>query len=64
MNELSMQRCEVILYILDQVKYDIYHMIQFFGNLKISKLYLFYIHETITVLVSRAQKYIWKLYEI
>ncbi|CAF3441824.1 unnamed protein product [Rotaria sp. Silwood1] len=35
MNELKMQGCEVIIYILNQVGDDIYHAIKFFGNVKI-----------------------------
>jgi hypothetical protein len=39
MNELKMQGCEVIIYILNQVGDDIYHAIKFFGNVKIGKRY-------------------------
>jgi hypothetical protein len=39
MNELKMQGCEVIIYILNQVGDDIYHAIKFFGNVKNSKRY-------------------------
>jgi len=35
MNELKMQGCEVIIYILNQVGDDIYHAIKFFGNVKL-----------------------------
>ena len=37
MNELKMQGCEVIIYILNQVGDDIYHAIKYFGNVKIGK---------------------------
>jgi hypothetical protein len=37
MNELKMQGCEVIIYILNQVGDDIYHAIKFFGNVKLGK---------------------------
>ncbi len=37
MNELKMQGCEVIIYILNQVGDDIYHVIKFFGNIKLGK---------------------------
>jgi hypothetical protein len=39
MNELKMQGCEVIIYILNQVGDDIYHAIKYFGNVKIGKRY-------------------------
>jgi hypothetical protein len=39
MNELKMQGCEVIIYILNQVRDDIYHAIKFFGNIKIGKTF-------------------------
>ncbi len=39
MNELKMQGCEVIIYILNQVGDDIYHAIKYFGNVKIGKTY-------------------------
>ncbi|CAF3074354.1 unnamed protein product, partial [Rotaria sp. Silwood2] len=35
MNELKMQEYKVIIYILDQVGDDIYHLIKYFGNIKI-----------------------------
>jgi len=35
MNELKMQGCEVIIYILNQVGDEIYHAIKFFGNVKL-----------------------------
>ncbi|CAF2543360.1 unnamed protein product [Rotaria sp. Silwood2] len=35
MNELKMQEYEVIIYILDQVDDEIYHLIKYFGNIKI-----------------------------
>ncbi|UJR23980.1 hypothetical protein I4U23_026946 [Adineta vaga] len=35
MNELKIQGCEVIIYILNQVGDDIYHAIKFFGNVKL-----------------------------
>ncbi|CAF1268322.1 unnamed protein product [Rotaria sp. Silwood1] len=35
MNELKMLGCEVIIYILNQVGDDIYHVIKFFGNIKL-----------------------------
>ena len=38
MNELKMQGCEVIIYILNQVGDDIYHAIKFFGNVKLGSL--------------------------
>ena len=37
MNELKMQGCEVIIYILNQVGDDIYHAIKFFGNVKLGQ---------------------------
>jgi hypothetical protein len=39
MNELKIEGCEVIIYILDQVRDDIYHVIKFFGNVKIGKTF-------------------------
>ncbi|CAF3792637.1 unnamed protein product [Rotaria socialis] len=35
MNELKMLGCEVIIYILNQVGEDIYHVIKYFGNVKL-----------------------------
>jgi eukaryotic translation initiation factor 2C len=35
MNELKIQGCEVIIYILNQVGDDIYHAIKYFGNVKL-----------------------------
>jgi len=35
MNELKIQGCEVIIYILNKVGDDIYHAIKFFGNVKL-----------------------------
>lgn len=35
MNEMKMEGCEVIIYILNQVGDDIYHAIKFFGNIKL-----------------------------
>lgn len=32
MNEMNMQDCEVIIYILARVGDDVYHAIKFFGN--------------------------------
>ena len=49
MNELKIQGCEVIIYILNQVGDDIYHAIKFFGNVKLGQFfpplfpYLFFI---------------------
>ena len=37
MNELKIQGCEVIIYILNKVGDDIYHAIKFFGNVKLGK---------------------------
>ena len=43
MNELKIQGCEVIIYILNQVGDDIYHAIKFFGNVKLgNKHFLFF----------------------
>lgn len=39
MNELKMQGCEVIIYILNQVGDDIYHAIKFFGNVKLGQFF-------------------------
>ena len=39
MNELKMLGCEVIIYILNQVGDDIYHVIKFFGNIKLGKFF-------------------------
>jgi hypothetical protein len=36
-NNLEIQRYEVIIYILNQIDDDIYHAIQFFGNVKLVK---------------------------
>ena len=42
MNELKMLGCEVIIYILNQVGDDIYHVIKFFGNIKLGKYFFFF----------------------
>jgi hypothetical protein len=39
MNELKLLGCEVIIYILNQVGDDIYHVIKFFGNVKLGKYF-------------------------
>ncbi len=39
MNELKIEGCKVIIYILNQFEDDIYHAIKFFGNVKIGKKY-------------------------
>lgn len=50
MNELKMLGCEVIIYILNQVGDDIYHVIKFFGNVKLGKntFYSFYLQQNIS----------------
>lgn len=35
MNELKMQRCQVIIDILNHVRDEIYHTIKFFGSVKL-----------------------------
>ena len=47
MNELKMQGCEVIIYILNQVGDDIYHAIKFFGNVKLGSIFLHSFHLSI-----------------
>jgi hypothetical protein len=42
-NDLRIQGYEVIIYILNQVDDDIYHAIEFFGNVKLS-MRLFNVH--------------------
>ena len=37
MNELKMQGCEIIIYILNHVGDDIYHAIKYFGNVKLGR---------------------------
>ena len=39
MNQLKIEGCEVIIYILNQFEDDIYHAIIFFRNVKIGKKY-------------------------
>jgi hypothetical protein len=45
MNELKIQGCEVVIYILNQVGDDIYHAIKFFGNVKLGKYFRFVLYE-------------------
>jgi hypothetical protein len=39
MNELKIQGCEVVIYILNQVGDEIYHAIKFFGNVKLGTIF-------------------------
>jgi len=41
-NQLEMQRCEVIFYILNEAANCIYHLVKFLQNYKNGKIYLYY----------------------
>ncbi len=43
-NDLKIQRYEVIIYILNQIDDDIYHGIQFVGNVKLVKSFYEWLH--------------------